>query len=332
MNNPTIPATVARLRQTFDSGKTRPIEWRLAQLAEIERAMRDHETRLRRGAAEGSRQVPLRGGHDRDELRGGGVEVRAQAPAELDAAHQRADADDGPAGAQLHRAGAEGRGADHRAVELPAVHGRRAARGRRGRRQLRGHEAVRDHHAHVDRAGRHPAALPRQGCVRGRRGRRPGDDGTARAEVRPHPLHRQREGGAHRDDGGCEEPDAGHARTRRQEPVHHRQERRYRSGGVPHRLGQVHQRGPDLRCAGPRARAPRRWRRSSSTRSPAGSRISTARTPRRARTTAASPASATRRGSPSCSKARRSITVGAWTWQGATSSRPSCSTRRSTRR
>jgi aldehyde dehydrogenase (NAD+) len=44
MNTPTIPATVARLRQTFDSGKTRPIEWRLAQLGEIERAMRDHES------------------------------------------------------------------------------------------------------------------------------------------------------------------------------------------------------------------------------------------------------------------------------------------------
>ena len=44
MNTPPIPATVARLRQTFDSGKTRPIEWRLAQLGEIERAMRDHES------------------------------------------------------------------------------------------------------------------------------------------------------------------------------------------------------------------------------------------------------------------------------------------------
>jgi len=31
------------LRQTVASGKTRPIEWRLAQLAEIERMMRDHE-------------------------------------------------------------------------------------------------------------------------------------------------------------------------------------------------------------------------------------------------------------------------------------------------
>jgi len=31
------------LRQTFDSGKTRPIEWRLAQLGEVERMMREHE-------------------------------------------------------------------------------------------------------------------------------------------------------------------------------------------------------------------------------------------------------------------------------------------------
>ena len=101
--------------------------------------------RLRRCAEEGSRQVSLRGGHDRDELRGGGGEVRAQAPTKLDAAHERANADDGAARAQLHRARAEGRGADHRAVELPAVHGRRAAGGRRGRRKLRDHEAVGDH-------------------------------------------------------------------------------------------------------------------------------------------------------------------------------------------
>ncbi len=43
MNAP-ITATLARLRQTFDSGKTRPIEWRLQQLAEIDRMLRDHET------------------------------------------------------------------------------------------------------------------------------------------------------------------------------------------------------------------------------------------------------------------------------------------------
>ena len=34
---------LSRLRQTFDSGKTRTIEWRLGQLAEIERMMREHE-------------------------------------------------------------------------------------------------------------------------------------------------------------------------------------------------------------------------------------------------------------------------------------------------
>jgi aldehyde dehydrogenase (NAD+) len=38
-----IPATLQRLRGTFASGKTRPIEWRLHQLAEIERMLRDHE-------------------------------------------------------------------------------------------------------------------------------------------------------------------------------------------------------------------------------------------------------------------------------------------------
>jgi len=41
-----LPGTMARLRQTFDSGKTRSIEWRLAQLAEIERLMREHEDDL----------------------------------------------------------------------------------------------------------------------------------------------------------------------------------------------------------------------------------------------------------------------------------------------
>ena len=46
MNTSSLPGTLARLRQTFDSGKTRPIEWRLAQLAEVERMMREHESDL----------------------------------------------------------------------------------------------------------------------------------------------------------------------------------------------------------------------------------------------------------------------------------------------
>jgi aldehyde dehydrogenase (NAD+) len=38
-----LPGRLARLRQTFDSGKTLPIAWRLAQLAEIDRMLREHE-------------------------------------------------------------------------------------------------------------------------------------------------------------------------------------------------------------------------------------------------------------------------------------------------
>jgi len=44
MTDPRISATLARLRQTFDSGKTRPIEWRIRQLEEIARAMHEHES------------------------------------------------------------------------------------------------------------------------------------------------------------------------------------------------------------------------------------------------------------------------------------------------
>jgi aldehyde dehydrogenase (NAD+) len=43
VSTPPLQDTLARLRQTFDSGKTKSIEWRLAQLAEVERLMREHE-------------------------------------------------------------------------------------------------------------------------------------------------------------------------------------------------------------------------------------------------------------------------------------------------
>ncbi len=44
MTDFTIPAIVHRLRHTFDSGKTRPIEWRVGQLGEVQRALREHES------------------------------------------------------------------------------------------------------------------------------------------------------------------------------------------------------------------------------------------------------------------------------------------------
>ncbi|MCE3285617.1 MAG: aldehyde dehydrogenase family protein [Steroidobacteraceae bacterium] len=38
-----IPEALHRLRATFATGKTHPIEWRLRQLKELARMMRDHE-------------------------------------------------------------------------------------------------------------------------------------------------------------------------------------------------------------------------------------------------------------------------------------------------
>jgi aldehyde dehydrogenase (NAD+) len=43
MSPPLIADTVARLRQTFQSGRTRSPDWRIAQLREIERALTEHE-------------------------------------------------------------------------------------------------------------------------------------------------------------------------------------------------------------------------------------------------------------------------------------------------
>ena len=39
----TIPDALQRLRATFATGKTRPVEWRLKQLGELERMVREHE-------------------------------------------------------------------------------------------------------------------------------------------------------------------------------------------------------------------------------------------------------------------------------------------------
>ncbi|MGB7905698.1 MAG: aldehyde dehydrogenase family protein, partial [Steroidobacteraceae bacterium] len=39
----TIPDALRRLRTTFATGKTRPVEWRLKQLSELERMVREHE-------------------------------------------------------------------------------------------------------------------------------------------------------------------------------------------------------------------------------------------------------------------------------------------------
>ncbi|GGS20766.1 aldehyde dehydrogenase [Streptomyces humidus] len=48
----TVTAQIARLRATFTSGRTRPIAWRLAQLAQIERLLAEGEQRITAALAE----------------------------------------------------------------------------------------------------------------------------------------------------------------------------------------------------------------------------------------------------------------------------------------
>ena len=46
MATPDIPELVKRLRASFDSGRTQPIEWRLHQLDRIQTMLREHESEL----------------------------------------------------------------------------------------------------------------------------------------------------------------------------------------------------------------------------------------------------------------------------------------------
>ena len=73
-------------------------------------------------------------------------------------------------------------------------------------------------------------------------GRSRRDDRAPGRAVRPHFLHGQRHRRAHRHGGRGQAPDAGHARARRQEPVHRRSADRSRRRRQAHRLGQVLQR------------------------------------------------------------------------------------------
>ena len=104
--------------------------------------------------------------------------------------------------------------------------------------------------------GRAGAALPRQRCDRGDRGRRRGEPGADRAGLRPGDVHRR-----HRDRpqglrGRGAAPDPGHPRAGRQEPGDRRRRRRRRRRRQADRLDQAAQLRPDLHR--PRLRAGRR--------------------------------------------------------------------------
>ncbi len=130
----------------------------------------------------------------------------------------------------------------------------------------------------------------------------------------------------------AETPDAGDARTRRQESGARGCERRHRGHGCAHCLGQVPERRPDLRRSGPRPRAARGRAAVARRAGAPDPRVLRRGSEAAAPTSAASPASGTPRASRRCLKARRSTAADRSTSRIATSRRRWWSIRRRTPR
>ena len=195
----TAADVVTRLRASFDSGRTRPLElpaaaargaWAIPQGArgrDRAGASRRHGAPIVRGVSVGDRA---------DRCRAGARPKKAKL---VDQAGTRLDGDGLPAGPQLYLSRAAGRRADHRTVELSASASAVAAgRSDRGR-ECRGGEAERAGAGHQPLDRQAPAGIPGRGVRERRRGRRRGDDGVARRAIRSHFLYRRRNGRPHRD-------------------------------------------------------------------------------------------------------------------------------------
>ena len=157
------------------------------------------------------------------------------------------------AGPQRGAPAAQGRRADHLAVELSAAADRRPAGRGAGRRQPRHHQAVRADARHVGpaQAAAGGGARRRPGDGRARRPR--GGRGPVPAALRPHPVHRLDRGRQEGDGGRRAEPDAGHPGARRQVPGHRARRLRSAARGGAHRARQAAQCRADLHR--PRLRA-----------------------------------------------------------------------------
>ena len=304
--HPTIeqPADiVARLRATFRSGRTKPVEWRTTQLRRLREMLTDARRRHRTSPPRRPGQELHRGLPHRDRFHRPRDRPHPGPPRRVAAARVRT----GPRAPRRRRDGLDavrppGRRPGHRPLELPGPAPADAATRRAGLRQRRRGQAQRAGPRHLRRHGPAPAAVPRHRRGRRRRRRRPGDHRAARRALRPHLLHRQRRRRAHRDAGRRRAPHPGHARTGRQVPGV-RRPRTPTCPRSPHRLarGQVPQRRPDLRRARLRSHRSRRPPAPWSPRSPAPSRTSSAPTRSTPRSTDGSSTSGTSTGSAHCS-------------------------------
>ena len=207
----------------------------------------------RAGRAAGFRQTGLGDHADGDRAGARRDTVRPPAHRRMDGPPLQADAVSHAAGGQLDGRRAEGRGADHLAVELPGA----AEPGTDGRcdRRRRLHlpqtvGALPRHQPYAGRSDRTvygPARDPRGA------GRASGDRRAAGAAVRSHLLYGRRARRANRHGSGGQASDAGHAGARRQIAGVRGPHGESRRRGRPHRVGAFHQRRADLRGPGLRA-------------------------------------------------------------------------------
>ena len=284
---PTLNKT---LRATFDSGRTRPLAWREAQLAGLRRMMEEGEAELRRGAAAPTSvarrwrpspptsATPSRSSGTWPSTSSSWVKpTKVRMPATV------------APGQGLDRARAARRGAGDRAVELPDP----AARSSRSAPRWRPATACWPSRP----SWRRPAPRRWRGSCRGtstprrvdrRRGRRRRDHRAARRAVGPHLLHRLHRRRPDRGRGRRQAPHAHRPRARRQVARPTCTQRRPRRGRAPHRVGQVPQRRSDLHRARLRARRPRGEGRAGRQARQPDRATSTAPTRRRARASAAS--------------------------------------------
>ncbi len=275
VNHPTPPEQpaeiVARLRATFRTGRTKPVEWRTGQLGRLRELLTEHgkdvaaalHADLGKSSKEAYRteiDFTIREiDHTLEHLDGW---LRPSPPRSLSAS-----APTPRPGRSTTRWASSWSSPLELSGPVAADPGRRRA----GRRQRRGDQAERAGPRHLRGRRATAAAVSGHRRGRGRRGRHPGDHGSAGRALRPHLLHRQRRGRPYRDARRRRAPHPGRPRTRRKvtgvRRHRHRCERRRRPAGPR----QVPQRRPDLcrprlrpdrpgdrRRAGARARQGRR--------------------------------------------------------------------------
>ncbi len=270
MNALDIPAALPHAfelqRASYDAAPFPEWDVRRDRLQRLQRLIVRQRDRDRSRDRRRLRRAAAHGDPDRRDLSEPGRDQGRAAPRRaVDAAARRLGVEVVPAGARPRDAAAARRGRHHRAVELPAVPGDRAAGRCAGRRQPRDGEDVRVHAgvlAAVRRTGAQVLRAPtRSTSITG------GPDVAAQFSALPfdHLLFTGSTARRPPRDGrGRAEPDAGHAGTRRQVADGRRAGLLDRARGAARPGRQAAQRRADVHRTRLRARATRAAARTSS--------------------------------------------------------------------